>query len=220
MKHRRPLTTALALAASAGLGYALRAARAEGIPTSHALSYVGIVEDGTGPITGMHNVQIYLYDAGTAGRVLCQTAAAPFSFVAGRLRVQLPDACTSAVASNPAAWVDVLVDGSDTGRSAIGAVPYAVEANHAVNATTAATATAAGGALAAEVNGLLGRIDLKVFAKTGNNGTVSCDTYCAGSSWGQVGTCVAANLNGAYISCATNLNIIDASIGKCWCSAP
>ena len=32
-------------------------------------------------------------------------------------------------------WADVLVDGSDTGRTPIGAVPYAVEANHAVNAT-------------------------------------------------------------------------------------
>jgi hypothetical protein len=37
-----------------------------------------------------------------------------------------------------------------------------------------------------------------IFVKHGNNGTVSCDTYCRGSQWGQVGTCVASfdNKNG------------------------
>src|SRR3984957_16059254 len=33
------------------------------------------------------------------------------------------------------------------------------------------------------------------FAKHGNNGTVSCDTFCAGAQWGDVGTCWEA---GAY----------------------
>ena len=31
------------------------------------------------------------------------------------------------------------------------------------------------------------------FTKHGNNGTVSCDTFCAGSQWGPVGTCVGAS---------------------------
>lgn len=58
------------------------------------------------------------------------------------------------MAGNPNVWVDVLVDGADTGTTKIGAVPYAVEANHtpnADNATTAATAQAAGGSLAQQV---------------------------------------------------------------------
>jgi hypothetical protein len=32
------------------------------------------------------------------------------------------------------------------------------------------------------------------FTKPGDNGTASCDTYCAGSQWGEVGTCVNASL--------------------------
>jgi Peptidase_C39 like family len=38
-----------------------------------------------------------------------------------------------------------------------------------------------------------------LFVKHGNNGTVTCDTYCRGSQWGQVGTCVASfdNKNGS-----------------------
>lgn len=37
-----------------------------------------------------------------------------------------------------------------------------------------------------------------LFVKKGNNGTVTCDTFCRGSQWGQVGTCVASfdNKNG------------------------
>jgi hypothetical protein len=36
------------------------------------------------------------------------------------------------------------------------------------------------------------------FIKKGNNGTVSCNTFCSGSQWGQVGKCVASfdNKNG------------------------
>ncbi len=31
------------------------------------------------------------------------------------------------------------------------------------------------------------------FVKHGNNGTVSCDTFCQGAQWGQVGRCLAAS---------------------------
>ena len=36
------------------------------------------------------------------------------------------------------------------------------------------------------------------FVKKGNNGTVTCNTYCRGSQWGRVGTCIASfdNKNG------------------------
>jgi hypothetical protein len=36
------------------------------------------------------------------------------------------------------------------------------------------------------------------FVKKGNNGTVTCNTYCRGAQWGRVGTCVASfdNKNG------------------------
>jgi hypothetical protein len=116
------------------LGYAIRAAWAGGIPATKALSYVGLVETATGPLTGMHNIQVALYDAVTAGNLLCQTASTPLTLTNGRFSIQLPDSCTTAIGANANSWVDVLVDGSDTGRTMVEAVPYAVEANHAVNA--------------------------------------------------------------------------------------
>jgi hypothetical protein len=44
------------------------------------------------------------------------------------------------------------------------------------------------------------------FVKVGNNGTVSCDTYCGGSQWaGGVGRCISASLseNSNVLSCST-----------------
>jgi hypothetical protein len=131
-----------ALGLAFGSGYGIRAA-ASGIPTSHALTYVGELDNPSGPITGTHNIQVLLYDAATGGNTLCQSAGASVNVANGRFSVQLPDSCTNAVAANPNAWVDVLVDGSDMGRTAIGAVPYAVEANHAVSADNAMNATSA-----------------------------------------------------------------------------
>jgi hypothetical protein len=141
MIPRRLVVSLASLGVAAGLGYALRAARAAGIPAANAMSYAGLLEDATGPITGMHNIQLYVYDAATAGNILCQSAPAALSVINGRFTVPLPDTCTAAVGTNSDAWIDVLVDGSDTGRTKIGAVPYAVEANHAVNATSAVNAT-------------------------------------------------------------------------------
>jgi hypothetical protein len=137
MKRRRWIIASLgALGLCVTLGYAVRSS-ASGIPSKNALSYVGDLEDGNGSVTGSHNVQVVFYDAATAGTNLCQTTTAPVSVVAGHFSVQLPDACTQAVGAHPDVWADVLVDGSDTGRVKIGAVPYAVEANRASSAAGA-----------------------------------------------------------------------------------
>jgi hypothetical protein len=120
--------------ASIGLGYAFRA-RASGIPTANALTYAGVLSDANGQINGMHNIQIFVYDAAMNGNELCHSTSASTSITNGQFAVQLPDTCTAAVGGNANAWIHVLVDGSDTGPSKIGAIPYAVEASHAVNAT-------------------------------------------------------------------------------------
>ena len=39
------------------------------------------------------------------------------------------------------------------------------------------------------------------FEKPGNNGTVSCNTFCEGSQWGKVGKCVSASSEGAELGC-------------------
>ncbi len=45
------------------------------------------------------------------------------------------------------------------------------------------------------------------FEKGGNNGTVSCDTFCGGAQWGRTGTCIGAKIvagprNGEYTLCS------------------
>jgi hypothetical protein len=139
-RQGRALVTIGALVIAAAGGYALRAA-ASGAPGTGALTYAGVLEDPSGPVTGTHNVQVLLFDAPSAGSMLCQSPTAQVSVQDGHFAVQLPDACASAVAATSSAWVDVLVDGSDTGRTKIGAVPYAIEANHAVTASSAAPGT-------------------------------------------------------------------------------
>jgi hypothetical protein len=140
MTHPKRFTFGIvSLALAAGLGYALRAA-ASGIPSTSALAYAGVLEDAAGPINGEHNIQVILYDA-TAGNDLCQSTSTAINVIDGHFSVPLPNGCTTAAGANPNIWIDVLVDGSDTGRTKIGAVPYAVEANHAVNADNATNAT-------------------------------------------------------------------------------
>jgi hypothetical protein len=149
MTHPKRITLGVvSMALAAGLGYAIRAA-ASGIPGANALAYAGELEDAKGPITGVHNIQVFLFDAATAGSSLCQSTTAAIDVFDGHFSVPLPDGCTTAAGANPNIWIDVLVDGSDTGRTKIGAVPYAVEANHAVNADNASNATNATNATSA-----------------------------------------------------------------------
>ena len=63
------------------------------------------------------------------------------------------------------------------------------------------------------------------FNKDGNNGTVSCGTFCAGSQWGRVGTCsTGGNLNGSpNIGCNTAVGLLPSALGAdvlCHCSTP
>ncbi|MBX3092871.1 MAG: hypothetical protein KF764_14070 [Labilithrix sp.] len=115
--------------------WAVRTARADGVPAVNALSYSGVVEDAAGPVQGPHNIQVTLYDAASSGNATCQTPPTSVTLVNGRFTIALPDACAAAVASKSDTWVSVLVDGSDTGRTKIGAVPYALEAGRAAKAT-------------------------------------------------------------------------------------
>jgi hypothetical protein len=166
IRRNRIVLSIASLGLAAGLGYAIRA-RASGVPSTGALSYAGVLDDANGPISGSHNIQVVLYDAAAGGNNLCQTTSSAINVANGQFSLLLPDTCTAAVAGNPNVWVDVFVDGADTGTTKIGAVPYAVEANHtsnadnatnATNATTAATANAAGGTLASTLSAIQGQV--------------------------------------------------------------
>jgi hypothetical protein len=106
-------------------------------------------------VDGTRAVTVNLWpDATTAGTPLCQTVASTTSIVGGRFRIALASSCKTAINQNNNAYVEVIDGATSLGRTPIGAVPYAVEADHAAsadNATTAATAQAAGGTLAQQV---------------------------------------------------------------------
>jgi len=198
--RRRVLLVVGALGLAVGLGYGIRAT-ASGIPASHALTYAGELDDPNGPVTGTHRIQVILYDAAVGGTSLCQSASASVNVANGHFSVPLPDTCTTAVAANPNAWVDVLVDGSDMQRTPIGAVPYAVEANHATNAENATNANSAEGAadggLSAglQVFKAVGETASPCSPVTGN--TVDCT--CPAGTWVVSGGGEVAMQTGAFL---------------------
>ncbi|HEY4159024.1 MAG TPA: hypothetical protein VGM29_13035 [Polyangiaceae bacterium] len=133
--------------------------RAAGIPATNTLSYSGLLTDAMGvPLTATSkNIEITLWDAVTAGNNLCDTKAMAAALTAGRFTIALDPSCTAKVHVNKNVWAEVLVDGTTLGRTPLGAVPYAVETDHAVSAdsaTSATSATTATGALDTRIKAL------------------------------------------------------------------
>jgi hypothetical protein len=128
-------TVVMGLIATFAIGYLVRGARAAGIPATNAMTYSGLLTDTSGtPVTGPKNILVQFYDAATAGNTLCTIGPSPITLTDGNFRVALPDECTNAAHASPSVWVDVFIDGASVGRNKLGAVPYAVEASHAVSA--------------------------------------------------------------------------------------
>ena len=98
----------------------------------------------------------------TAGTIVCTTGSSAQTLTNGGFSVVLPDACVAAVHANTELWVEVLVDGASTGRSKLGAVPYALEADTASKAAgalnTRIAALEAGASAAHDVAGAPMRI--------------------------------------------------------------
>jgi hypothetical protein len=119
--------------------YLVGRARAAGVPTAQALTYSGILTDTAGtPLTGSQNIQITLWDMATAGTQQCSAGPTATMLTQGAFQVVLPAACTTAIHANGDLWVEVFVGGTSLGRTKLGAVPYAIEADHAVNADQSA----------------------------------------------------------------------------------
>jgi len=149
---KRSLQWALVAAGTASVlaaGFVGGRAWAGGIPSKGALTYSGVLQkpDGSALTSTGHNLEIKLWSTGpTGGTVLCTTAVPAPTFTldnSGRFSVQLDDACTGAIGANAGAFVEVLLDGNTLGRTKLGAVPYAIEANHAVSADSASSASSA-----------------------------------------------------------------------------
>jgi hypothetical protein len=176
------LAAAVALAFAAGIGATVLA---EGIPPTGALSYSGVLEEDGVRVNGSRDMTVELFASDTAGAVLCSTTAAGVAVTDGHFRVTLADACVTAIHANPAAWVRVTVAGEAMPRQPLGAVPYAVEADHAVTASDADNAAMATAATTASRH-----------VVTGPAGSVSVDgTYC-GSTAASTGVATSGALLG------------------------
>lgn len=125
---------AVAVGVAAWIQLRSNSATADGTPSASPLVYTGVLEDNGTLVSGMHTVEIILWNhatnAGDANRV-CTTTANDTPVLDGRFRVTLIDDCTDGVADNPDIWVQVLVDAVSLGRTKLGAVPYALEAGRA-----------------------------------------------------------------------------------------
>jgi hypothetical protein len=135
MKTTRPVVLGLSLLAVAAIGsaYFIGRARAAGVPAMTPLTYSGTLTDTSGvALTGSKNLQVQFWDMATAGNVVCTTGSAAQMLVNGGFSIALPDPCVAVIHSTQDVWAEVLVDGASTGRTKIGAVPYALEADSAV----------------------------------------------------------------------------------------
>jgi hypothetical protein len=197
MKTRREKAIIGAVSLALGLGalggYSIERVRAAGGPAMQAMSYSGVLTDATGkPMTGMPNIQIQIMDMATGGNTLCTVGPTPVTLSNGSFQMSLPNTCTTAIHANPDAWIEVFANGTSLGRSKLGAVPYALEADHAVAATTATNATHAAGADTAT-------------AATNATHATSADNATTAASTASVGTAIQMNSSG-FVNCQPLVN--------------
>ncbi len=141
MNRRTLVTIALSASLSAAVtGLVVHTVRAVGIPTTPSMFYRGTL-DPAAPGTVTRTFRVALYDAATAGTPLYNTGDAMVAVTNGAFEVPLPVECTNIIRGttpDPGIWLELTVDGTTIPtRTKLGAVPYAVEAERAVNATAA-----------------------------------------------------------------------------------
>lgn len=118
-------------------------ARGAGIPTSSTMTFTGTLTDGTGaPLSGRRYLEGHLWNQPADGASLCTFGQQAVDLVAGAFRLTMTPDCVSAIHANADVWAEISVDGAPLGRVKIGAVPFSLEADHAVAADKAASAAA------------------------------------------------------------------------------
>jgi microcystin-dependent protein len=131
-------------------GYGLHA-YAEGPPRLKPLFFAGTLEANGKLASGAHTIQLTMFDAETAGQQVCVSETVNAPVEAGRFRLEVSADCVAKLKAHSDLWVALKFAGPDGVpheipiRTKIGAAPYAMEAQHAVNASNAT------GSLAAQV---------------------------------------------------------------------
>jgi len=136
-------TFALAVSLGALIAYFAGRARGAGIPTPNTMTFAGTLTDGAGaPLTGRRYVEGHLWNQAADGASLCTFGQSAVDLVGGAFRLTLTPDCVEAIHLNSNVWAEISVDGVPLGRVKIGAVPFAVESDHAISADKAASAGA------------------------------------------------------------------------------
>lgn len=181
-----------------GSAYLIGRARAAGVPTVQPLVYSGVLTDANGvPVTDkMRNIQITISDMATAGNQVCSVGPTATALTAGAFQIPLPAQCVTAIHAAGDLWLEVFVDGASVGgRNKLGAVPYSLEADHAVSATSAQGAT---GALQTTLTQIQTNITALQGAPTLT--TIHGDSFTTaddGATGGFASQCIANGLSGA-----------------------
>jgi hypothetical protein len=164
MRVSNRLSLLLAISVLGALaGYGLRAL-AEGAPRTQPLFYSGALQTADGaPATGAHKVKVALYGGESGGSPVCASSEQAVELTAsrGHFRISLTDGqsgdCVQAIHQGAELWAGVQLDGAPSGaRTKLGAVPYALESDHAVTASTVASLDSPDKVLA-QVNVALGQ---------------------------------------------------------------
>jgi hypothetical protein len=162
-KNRRLIVLGFASLFALGIGsaYLIGRARAAGAPTLQPLTYTGTLTDTAGvPLTGSKNLQLTLWDMATAGTMACTFGPSTVTLSAGTFQVVLPADCSTAIHAHGDLWLEVFVDGASLGRTKLGAVPYALEADHAVNADQSVSGFQVPGTLTAQSAQVSGNVSI------------------------------------------------------------
>jgi hypothetical protein len=115
---------------------------AGGVPATGALRYAGKFEDAEGkPVTGEHALQVNLWKDAESKLPLCLTEPKKQQLDGGYFSIVLPDNCAELVHMHKNLLSEVLLDGVSMGKAKLGAVPYALEATHAISADAARSAS-------------------------------------------------------------------------------
>ena len=126
------------------VAYFAMPAMADGIPQDSPMTYSGVLEDGGQAVNGSRNFRLTVWndaDSTEFDYLQCSTQESGVEVTNGHFRVSLSNSCTDAVREHQNLWVEVEVDGQVVGRTKMGAVPYAIEADRASGLTQTAQDT-------------------------------------------------------------------------------
>jgi hypothetical protein len=149
VRRRLPVFFVAAVAMAAVLVW--RSARANGGPTqTPIIAYSGTLLNGGQPVTTAQTLGLILWDVATGGTstdqqcIITPQSVTPDQY--GRFRIAL-DSCVAAFHANTDLWAELSISGSPLSpRTKVGAVAYALEADHATTATSIAITTQTGSA--------------------------------------------------------------------------